>query len=211
MVLCSQPILNMHPSFPQQNPQLMHRSKLFSLATTTYFACNLTYTQTNAWSLTRLDGSSPQSVDLRSNPTWQTSELVIQSNILDYGIYEFTFQVYISGLTLPSTAINISTFVQIIPTGISVYATKSGVSSVLIGSQQSFVSDPSAYSHDLDSLVQPNSLSYKFYCRTINLNESSQANFQMDLLEYKTNLALQLMSNQTCFSSTSSKPTYIFI
>ena len=201
----------MQQSFQQQNPQLIYRSELFSLETTTYFACNLTYTQTNAWLLTQIDGSSAISIDLSSNPTWKTPELVIQGNTLAYGLYEFTYQVVtsISDLTLQTSyTTNVATFIQIIPTGLVVSATKSGVSSILLGAQQSFDLNPSLYSVDLDGLVQPSTLSFKFYCQTVNMNASSsqyssQYSGQIDLFEYKLNSALQLTSNKTCFASTS--------
>ena len=168
-----QPILNMDSIFTQLNPQVILRSKLFMLSTTTYFSCNFTYTINNKWSSSLIVNSTYLiKTDLTSNPTWQSTSLVIQPNSLTYGLYAFNFQVNVTIVKATNIFLsnNITTYAQINPTGLVVYGLQTGVSGLLVGTQQSFSLNPALYSLDLDSLVQPSSLQYKFYCFTINKN-----------------------------------------
>ena len=199
---CSQPILVMQQSYTQGSPKQILRSKLFSLSTALYFTCDSNYSLTNTWTLDRID--VPQTVDLTDNPTSASTELVIQGNTLAYGTYRFTFVVT---FLMPNNTILLNTaysYVQIIPTGLAVFAFQNGVSSVLIGSQQQISLDPAAYSYDFDDLVTPSTLQFNFYCYTIQLNSSfpiSRTN--ANLLVYKQNSQLQMTTSQTCFSSNS--------
>ena len=107
----------------------------------------------------------------------------------------------LDGSILSNTA---STFIEIIPTGLAIFALQNGVSSVLVGSQQILFLDPESFSIDFDYLVLPNSLNYKFYCTTINLNSTLASNeINIDLLTYQQNSLLEMTSNKTCFSSNS--------
>ena len=174
---------------------------MFSLSTLTIFSCNLSYSQTNTWTLSRID--LPQVISLTDNPTSTTPELVMPANSLEYGLYQFTFQVDIQ-TSSNALSNSIYTFIQIIPTGLAVFALQNGISSLLIGSKQAFVLNPAAYSVDLDNLVSPSSLQYKIFCNTINLNSSTQSNqVSTDLLTFKSNASLVMASNVTCFSSNS--------
>ena len=164
------------------------------------FPCNLSYTLTSIW-------LSPQISNLASISTSSLAQLVIPSNTLSYGIYEFTYQVI---ATITSTnvvlAANIqSTFVQIVPTGLAVFAIPNGVSGIMIGSLQSYVLSPGLYSIDFDNIIAPGTLIYKFYCQTMVLNipNSVLTSNEYDLLSYKNNASLPMTSNQTCFSSNS--------
>ena len=196
----------MPQSFTQQNPSQIYRSKLFSLSTQLYFACNYSYTLTNVWQLTRLD--VPQNIDLSLNPTWQSSELVIQANTLAYGLYAFSFNVQISMLTSGNLNGNqtssVTTYVQIIPTGLAVFAVQNGRSNLLIGSSQVYVLDPLTYSFDFDSVVSMSSLTFVFYCNTVDLTLGPvQTQNTIDLLTYKSNSKLPMTWKQTCFSANS--------
>ncbi len=194
----------MQQSYTQQNPNLVYRSSLFSLSTLTIFSCNSTFTQTNDWKLSRIDVS--KTIDITANPTSITPELVVQANSLEYGLYKFTFQVNVQ--TVDNFLTNsISTFIQIIPTGLAVFAVQNGISSLLIGSRQNLILKPDVFSVDLDYLISPNSLQYKIFCSTINTTLSSTVNNvkNIDLLTYKSNSSLKMASNETCFASNSIK------
>ena len=181
----------------------MFRSKMFSLSTVTYFGCNLTYSQANQWLLSRID--IQETIDLTMNPSSTTSELVMQSNSLAYGTYIFSFQVNLivpsmsSGVTFTAM---ISTYVQIIPTGLVVFALRNGIANILIGYAQSQSLNPTEYSFDFDEQVSIKSLDFRFYCvslfnyQTVPLSMSS-----IDLATYKNNPSLSMNSSQTCFSS----------
>ncbi len=201
--------------FTQLSPQIIFRSKLFMLNTATYFSCNSSYTMTYKWSANLIVSSTIVSkIDLSSNPTWQSTSLVIQANTLAYGLYAFNFQTNVTITKTISDVFltnNIATYVQITPTGLAVYGLENGVSGLLIGSQQSFSLKPALYSLDLDSLIKPSSLQYKFYCFTISQGSNTVVNatLSVDLLSYKNNSLLQMNSNSTCFSSNSNL-TFIY-
>ena len=188
----------------QSNPQNILRSKLFSLNTATYFSCNSSYVMTYQWTLTFINSSSSIKIDLSSNPTWQSTSLVIQAYTLAYGLYAFNFQ---TNVTITSGNVfltnNITTYVQIVPTGLAVFGLQNGVSGILIGTQQSFSLNPALYSLDLDNLIQPSSLQFKFYCFPIITGSGIVVNTtqNIDLMTYKNNSQLQMNWNTTCFSS----------
>ena len=198
--MCSQPLLTLQQSYTQSSPQLVYRSAVVSLSTITSTACNSSYTLTNAWQASRID--APQTVELTTNPTCLSSGLVIQPYTLAYGLYEFTFQVSLTlsdGRILTSMA---STFVQIVPTGLAVYALQNGVANILVGSQQPLTLDPASYSVDLDYLIATSSLQYTFYCHTLDVKSNNLLAYSLpDLLTYKLNSALAMASNQSCFDS----------
>ena len=194
----------MTPIYTQTNPQIILRSKLFSLNMATYFSCNSSYTMTNKWRLILFNSSSFTNIDLSSNPTWQSTSLVIQAYTLSYGLYAFNFQ---TNVTLENSNVfltnNLTTYVKIVPTGFAVFGLQNGVSGLLIGSQQTFNLNPSLYSLDLDNIVQPNSLEYKFYCFPILTNTLANITQLIDLFTYANNAQLQMYWNSTCFTSNS--------
>ena len=206
---CSQPQISILPIYTQSNPQVILRSKLFSLNTATYFSCNSSYTLTFRWKLTFINSTSNVTIDLSSNPTWQSTMLVIQAYTLGFGLYAFNFQTNVTVTTSGGMFFtnNLTTYVQIVPTGLALYGIQDGVSGLQIGSQQSFSLNPALYSLDLDNLIQPNSLKYKFYCFTMKSNGLGNTivntTQSVDLFTYKNNSLLQMNRNSTCFTSNS--------
>jgi hypothetical protein len=148
------------------------------------------------------------SINLSTNPSYQSTELVIQRNTLAYGLHKFTFKVDITiiiGATNILLSNEMTTFVEIIPTGLVVLGLEDAVYDTLIGSNQSFNFDPSRYSFDLDDLIASSSFEFKFYCMPINTSETNTLSNQpkWDLLTFKSNSSLLLSKNQTCFTSNS--------
>lgn len=190
----------------------MFRSKMFYLTSITYFSCNtLSYSFKYTWSVSRTD--IVKTIGLTSNPTWQSSELVIQSNTLDYGSYKFSLNltaVAFGDKSLQTTTtISISRLIQIVPTGIVVNAIRNGISSVLIGLQQNFTLNPALYSSDLDNVILASQLKFKFYCSPRLLNSSNTLSQSIDLFTYKNGSHLMMSRNTTCFES-NSKKIYVF-
>ena len=158
----------------------------------------MSYTQNNKWTVTRLD-TGGLLIDLTSNPTLSTSGIVIQSNTLYYGIYEFKFKVDILVLsTRKNFSVESTTYIQIIPSGLAVYALANGIQIITIGNEQSLILNPLAFSFDFDNLAFMDNLTYKFYCSPVYLNTWSNT---IDLAEYTKNSSLIMNSSQTCFSS----------
>ena len=211
--MCAQPNVEIDQSFPLVSPVSVYRSALLSLSTVTYFACNSSYILTYTWLASRMDIA--QTIDLTTNPTSASSQLIISANSLAYGLYNFTFRVEVAMWDNSVLSNSANTFVQIVPTGLAVYALRNGISSILIGSQQKLVLNPATYSIDLDDFISPSSLQYTFYCNTINLNLKTESpdepdEYQIeqmsiaakdDLLAYKINPQLAMAANRTCFSS----------
>ena len=68
-----------------------------------------------------MDSNPIKSVDLTSNPTFRSSELVMQSNTLEFGLYQFIFQIDVVSSKLYNVTNSASTFIQIIPTGLAIF------------------------------------------------------------------------------------------
>ena len=134
----------MEQAFIPTNRFKVFRSKLFSLSTISSFTCDSNYTYEYTWTLNKTDTS--ELINLSNNPTHKKTELVVPAYTLLYGYYEFKFQVNMilinSGITLSNTAL---TYIQIIPTGLAIFAIENGVSSQLIGAEQPFVLNPAEY------------------------------------------------------------------
>ena len=185
---------------------MAYRSEQISFSTETYFNCNETQqTIQNSWAMDQLDPNISSNTDyLLNNPTANSSCLVIQSNTLVYGLYKITFYAKIilklDGKVYGS---NVSTYIRVVPTGIVVNALESGVQRISIGSNQTLIFNPVFYSFDLDNIVSPQSLSFIFFCQTINANETFVSKENIDLYQYNMNSSLIMNSNLTCFDSNS--------
>jgi hypothetical protein len=205
VTLCSTPILNIDQMHSQQNPMLIYRSKQLIINTETLFSCNLTKATQYEWFLIQLNSNLNDSLVIINNPTIYSSTLVLQSNTLDYGIYKFKFTVKITMTNDGSVFTNdISTYVQVIPTGLVVYALQNGIQSILIGSNQTLIFNPVLYSFDMDNFVSPQLLEFKFFCQKVNSSAIMEniENSQIDLYQYKmNNSVMEMFSNLTCFDS----------
>lgn len=124
----------------------------------------------------------------------------------------FELKVNVSYNTNSFIASNVAqTYIQIIPTGLAVFAFENGVSNLFIGSIQEIRLQPSIYTLDLDSKIIPDKLNFSFFCKTVNLSESNSAvNSQIDLMTYKNNPNLVMNRNFSCFG-TSSKKNFFFL
>jgi hypothetical protein len=100
---------------------------------------------------------------------------------------------------------DISTYVQVIPTGLVVNALQNGLQSMLIGSNQTLTFNPAMYSFDMDNFISPQLLEFKFFCQKVNASAMIIGNIgssQIDLYQYKMNNSLMgMFSNLTCFYS----------
>ena len=211
---CYAPGVSFTQNHLRSNPNNIYRSNLFSISSIIFFYCsNVTFTSTKTWTLNQLDPlkfSLIKSIDLSTNPTSKSTELVIKENTLDYGIYQFSLRVDVSfnGKKVSSKAL---TYVKIKPTGLAVFALENGVSSLLVGSKQAFNLNPSLYTFDLDGIVTPDKLNFVYYCTTVNLTDPNRViNSGFNLKHYKTNPKLGLTRNDNCFGSSSKSKFFIF-
>ena len=187
--------------FSQSSPKQIYRSEIFSLSTEIYFACNSTYTYAYTWHF--INSASNTNTDLSANPTAQSSELVIQPYTLDYGVYKITFLVEITVELYGLLSNTVDTYIEIVPTGLAVFAIENGISSQLIGSSQSLILNPVAYSSDLDNYVAISSLTFEFYCTVLNTNDINPPIEQATSLRTFKTKQLTMTWNETCFNSPS--------
>jgi hypothetical protein len=167
---------------------------------------------TKAWTLFLInpsDGSVNSSVSLTSNQYVNKSELVISANTLNYGLYKFVYTVKMLSNTVdlsPFTG-QISTYVQIVPSGITVLGLNGGVNQIQIGLNQTFVIDPTKYSYDSDNKADIKSLNFLYFCNVLDQGVStgfptSSQNSMIDLYSFKSG-QYSMSYNTTCFSSSS--------
>ncbi len=191
---CAAPFLTIEKQMTFNNPLQIERSKLFTVSSNETSQCEIQhYTLKKSWDLMKFDDLSQQfsiKIDLSTNPTSLLNELVVQSNTLSYGLYKFNFTIEIQALNL--TKLNsIQTYIEIIPTGLVIFALPNGVSQILIGSSQSVSLKPSIYSYDYDQVINANSLIFGFYCKKTNTSSISTRSYP--------NQSLLIRNNQDCF------------
>ena len=121
VIICNKPDVYITQSFSQNNPKQIYRSQLFSLSTTSFFACNYSYFLNYSWSLKKVDSFPVIYIDLTTYPTFISSELVVPSNTLDFGLYEFIFQISVVSSNLNNVSNNASTFIKILPSGLAIF------------------------------------------------------------------------------------------
>lgn len=191
------------------SPKRIFRSNLFSISSIIFLYCsNVTFTSAKTWALNQIDPANfsiLKTINLSANPTCTTTELVIRENTLEFGLYEFSLRVDVSfdgGTNSSST----QTYVQIIPSGLAVFALENGVSGRLVGSKQAFILSPSLYSFDLDNIITAEELSFVFYCSTVNATNNQRIlNMQFDLKTFQSNSNLTLAREENCFAFISNK------
>jgi hypothetical protein len=137
-----------------------------------HFPSSFPYSIILNWKLELLNETSLEvmnTLDLSKNPTSTTLNLILPSNSLAFGMHKITFY---AKLTLTNISLNfyreISTFQNIIRSGIDIKSIPNGQKSVSIGINQSIKLSPALYSVDSDQLIDIKSLRFKFYCKLVN-------------------------------------------
>lgn len=89
-------------------------------------------------------GNTPdKSIDLASsNPTRTIPEIVFDANTLTYGVYMFTFASTYNYINIRTGALEVrssllTTYIEVIPSGIAVFGWANGISYMLFGALQS--------------------------------------------------------------------------
>lgn len=172
-------------------PTNILRSSLFSVVGITNFICGLSFTSQTSWQVSEVNSlnSTIRTLDLSTNPTASTSEIVFSKGVLSYGLYRFTMTVsvtYTWRATLTTVASQVETYIRINPTGLAVFGLPNGVGEMTYGSAQKIDVNPGLYSIDFDSVVNPASLTYNVYCRIIPKTDTS------DFGEYINNASQSL-------------------
>ena len=129
------------------------------------------------WTIFRLNeltGKNEQEIFIKNNPTIYYSNLVLQPQTLDYGLYRILLSVKIinanSSLILKS---DVETFIRIIPSGLVLSTLRQtqpmfgGAIEITRGLHQPIEFDPFLFTYDIDSIAVITSLSFKYSCRII--------------------------------------------
>jgi hypothetical protein len=169
-----------------------------------FYDCAVQFTETKEWTVEEIDAenfTTIRSVDLSANPSRFFSAIGFATNTLSYGLYKFTIRISMTHTDRITNALVTgysfeSTYVQIIPTGISVYLL--GQTSLEIGSSQTLDFDPRTFSIDLDRIANVTLLNYKFYCHIFNVTNNTIVSNSIDDLYYVKTYA-PYTANETCF------------
>lgn len=219
--LCNIPtlsIINQSALFYQ--PTIYLRSSQISLTSATQLNCNSSSSNTKQWYVYSVDpktGSTQSSITLANNPTLNYADLVIQPNILNYGVYKIVYQVTMAYDSVYTS--QVETFIQIKPSGLLISTlndiTSAGTYELQLGANQSLTLDPVSYSTDIDSIADISRLNFSFYCRVIDSGVSDDYlslnyGINLDLLTLKNNFtsnsniqALLTNNSKSCFDSIS--------
>ncbi len=122
------------------------------------------------------------SQNLASFSGFDQAILVIYSNSLDYGVYYLTYSARIiysndMGVTTLFLQDTTQTFIDIVPSGVNVFAFENGISQRTYGTSQRIVIDPGSFSIDMDKLVNPSTLNYTFYCQQMGIGQTTSSFF----------------------------------
>ncbi|CAF0988120.1 unnamed protein product, partial [Brachionus calyciflorus] len=102
------------------------------------------------------------------NPTLNTSQIILPSNFLEYGVYKLVHKIRITILTGGIYDVSkeslLETYIEIVPGGVAVFSLENGLDYLKIGKNQSLELNPLKYAYDMDKLTDTSLLDFKFYC-----------------------------------------------
>lgn len=186
---------------PIQLATLVRRSSLFFISTTIY--STIAYSVTSSWELFKVNDNNATNltqINISTNPTAITYRLNVTTEILSYGIHK---AVYKAKLTTSNGDINLNdeTYFMVVPTGLMVFGFENALQSVFYGKLQAFSLEPVKYSVDLDNMVKMSDLSFKFYCKSTFIGDTSDFS-TTGLNDLSTAKSTLNNLGQTCFNTT---------
>ena len=122
-----------------------------------------------------MTGIDETQIILSANPTLSYAELVLQPQILSYGLYRIVFTA--STVLFNSTnklSNSIDTFIEIIPSGLVISSLRlskpmyGGTIEITRGSNQSIQFDPYLFTYDIDRTAVITSLKFEYTCQIVN-------------------------------------------
>jgi hypothetical protein len=173
--------------------------------------CNITLSHLKKWVIYKVNEKTGQiSKKIKyTHPSISSSELIVNSKSLPYGLYRFDFTVKKDCLYS-----EIDTYVKIVPSGlmISSLSQMTGMYGELIqitrGEYQEIKFNPFLHTYDLDNLAVITSLTFKYACQLIDANIEqgypklvTQSNELIYLDDFKFNASID-QSILQCFNST---------
>lgn len=200
------------------NPLIIQRSDIIRLNGIN--ECLNSSSDLKIWKLYQIDsnGTILKTFGLENiTNTWNKSDLVIQPNTLDYGLYKFIFEVtqYDNITAKIGNSSQIETYIKIVQTDLGIFGLPGGMSQVSIGSAQSIHLNPANYSLDYDFNSNLNKLKFNFSCRAIDSYSIIVDNTTNETVPYfvyypwKNTSSIDFNPQTDCFSSISAYFKYI--
>jgi hypothetical protein len=175
---CAPPVLTIQNAGSSSNPTQFTRSSYITLTGVLTISCSFNYSTNKTWSLIQLPSTE---INMTSNSSaftgYNQGVLVINPNILSYGIYMLNYTVtilYSGGGNLTQIA---TTYISVVPTGLNVFGFAAGVLQRSYSTAQQIVLDAGANTIDSDCLVNPRNLNYTFYCQVVPIGQSGDLFF----------------------------------
>lgn len=201
--MCKAPQIAFEKRYLIDDPMQVNRSDVLSLKTLTNIVCDTdSFKKEIMWKMNKIDlnSNNTQAIEISNNPTSKSGELVFEENALGYGLYQIIFEVKVFFNTNDIASTSLDTYVDIIPTGFVVNTFSDQTTVVEVGRSQKISLEPGKYSYDLDGIVEPNTMEYKYFCRVVE-NGVESNNFTFDLMTFKMNLSLIMNQSIDCIDS----------
>ncbi len=207
---CKRPILDIKNRASNfLKPIIKKRSTDFSVIGIATLDCEITLKNTKEWLVYEINpftGLSIRTVNISYIISSFSAEIFIPSNFLEYGTYQFIYQVSMDGysnLFIDS----IDSFIRIVPSGMAVFSFSGGIKEISIGVGQSIDLNPGRYSYDFDGILAGTELAYKYYCRMIIDGEPKefpsdyyQHYVDLEQIQHK-NISIGTIQSNICFNS----------
>jgi hypothetical protein len=135
------------PSNPFMSaPSSVRRSQFFSISSSVYISCSPSLSTIKKW--TAFNCNPQCSTPVLINGSMTLGELFVPARSLDYGAYQIKLTVAMAfSSQLTTSAV---TYVNIIPSSITVNLVHLGSSLIIHGQQKMLILDPGSYSIDPD-------------------------------------------------------------
>jgi hypothetical protein len=180
---CAPPTVGILNPGTATSPVPFNHSNTVALSGSVAIACAYTYTTTYTWKMVNV--ATGVAIDMTSNSGYSgynSGTLVISSNTLPFGTFKFNYTVTLSyttngGGTFTQSA---TTYVVIVPSGLNVFGFTNGILQQAYGSAQSITVDAGSNTLDLDSIINPASLNYTFYCQRVPTGQSGVLFFSLN-------------------------------
>jgi hypothetical protein len=147
---CSAAIITLSPSNPLVDaPLLVQRSQAFSIGSSLQFDCFTSLATILRWRIQKCTPLCTDDAQLEQVLTTKTrAEIYIPARTFKYGIYQMKLTVTMSA-SLQSIS-SATTYIQVIPSPITVNLVQSGASMIVQNRQQMLILDPGTFSIDPD-------------------------------------------------------------
>lgn len=165
------------------------------------FQCSIKFTREMVWNIKQVDSDNNPigTINLSSNPSAVTSEIIVSKGTLQPGMYIFEFQLkvsYMSGSLNKYLTDTDFTYIKITPSELFIVPFEYDVSLLKISINDNLNFKPRSFSYLTNHKLPTEMLNYDFYCRAIDLDVYSPDLF--DIEDHK----LQPNSTSNCSYST---------